>query len=47
VEPAARFVAGRAVDEPFRPADLPGLDEAGRLVLARRLVREGLLEFAE
>jgi hypothetical protein len=29
---------------PFRPADLPGaLDEAGRLVLVRRLVREGFL----
>jgi hypothetical protein len=25
-------------------ADLPGLDEAGRLVLVRRLIREGLLE---
>jgi hypothetical protein len=45
VEPAIRWVAGRA--SPFRPADVPGLDEAGRLVLARRLVREGLLEFAE
>jgi len=31
-------------EEPFRPADLPGeLDEAGRLVLVRRLVREGFL----
>jgi ribosomal protein L16 Arg81 hydroxylase len=30
--------------EPFRPADLPGnLDDAGRLVLVRRLVREGFL----
>jgi ribosomal protein L16 Arg81 hydroxylase len=30
--------------EPFRPSDLPGsLDEAGRLVLVRRLVREGFL----
>ena len=29
---------------PFRAADLPGsLDEAGRLVLVRRLVREGFL----
>ncbi|MCC2111929.1 MAG: hypothetical protein KDJ16_07840, partial [Hyphomicrobiales bacterium] len=28
----------------FRVADLPGtLDDAGKLVLARRLVREGLL----
>ena len=31
-------------DEPFRPSDLPGsLDESGRLVLVRRLVREGFL----
>jgi hypothetical protein len=31
-------------DELFRPADLPGsLDDAGRLVLVRRLVREGFL----
>jgi hypothetical protein len=31
-------------DEPFRLADLPGdLDAEGRLVLARRLVREGFL----
>jgi hypothetical protein len=31
-------------DEPFRLVDLPGvLDAAGRLVLARRLVREGFL----
>jgi len=31
----------------FRPADLPGsLDEAGRLVLVRRLVREGFLRRA-
>jgi ribosomal protein L16 Arg81 hydroxylase len=31
-------------DEPFCAADLPGeLDEAGRLVLVRRLVREGFL----
>ena len=31
-------------DAPFRAADLPGrLDEAGRLVLVRRLVREGFL----
>jgi hypothetical protein len=29
---------------PFRPSELPGsLDEAGRLVLVRRLVREGFL----
>jgi lysine-specific demethylase/histidyl-hydroxylase NO66 len=43
-EPAMRFVA--ETSGPFRPADLPGLDDAGRLVLARRLVREGLLELA-
>jgi hypothetical protein len=31
-------------DEPFRSSDLPGrLDDEGRLVLVRRLVREGLL----
>jgi hypothetical protein len=31
-------------DEPFRAADLPGeLDVDGRLVLVRRLVREGFL----
>ena len=31
-------------DDSFRPSDLPGkLDEAGRLVLVRRLVRDGLL----
>jgi hypothetical protein len=31
----------------FTPADLPGdLDEAGRLVLVRRLVREGFLQIA-
>jgi hypothetical protein len=34
-------------DEPFTAADLPGsLDEAGRLVLVRRLVREGFLELS-
>ena len=32
---------------PFRPRDLPGdLDEAGRLVLVRRLVREGFLRIS-
>ncbi|TML11112.1 MAG: hypothetical protein E6G31_11890 [Actinobacteria bacterium] len=32
------------VDEPFTAADLPGrLDDEGRLVLLRRLVREGLV----
>ena len=36
--------AAASADEPFRPADLPGgLDDAGRLVLVRRLVREGFL----
>jgi hypothetical protein len=38
----ADFIAGSS--EPFTPADLPGeLDDAGRLVLVRRLVREGFL----
>jgi ribosomal protein L16 Arg81 hydroxylase len=33
-----------ATNGPFRPGDLPGrLDDEGRLVLVRRLVREGLL----
>jgi len=31
---------------PFTPADLPGLDDAGRLVVVRRLVREGFLRFS-
>jgi JmjC domain len=32
------------IDEPFTPADLPGrLDDESRLVLVRRLVRDGLL----
>jgi lysine-specific demethylase/histidyl-hydroxylase NO66 len=36
--------AAAAAEGPFRPADLPGqLDEEGRVVLARRLVREGFL----
>ena len=35
-------------DEPFTPAALPGaLDDAGRLVLVRRLVREGFLRLSE
>ena len=35
-------------NHPFRPSDLPGeLDERGRLVLVRRLVREGLLRFTD
>ncbi len=38
--------AARA-DEPFTPADLPGsLDDDGRLVLCRRLVREGFLRLS-
>lgn len=44
LEPAMRFVEGR---EALRVRELPGLlDEGDRLVLARRLVREGLLEVA-
>jgi Cupin superfamily protein len=40
----AEVVACFEADEPFRPADLPGdLDDEGRLVLVRRLVREGFL----
>jgi hypothetical protein len=36
-----------ATEGPFRPSDLPGsLDETGRLVLVRRLVREGFLRHA-
>jgi hypothetical protein len=35
-------------EEPFRPADLPGdLDGEGRLVLVRRLVREGFLRLTD
>jgi bifunctional lysine-specific demethylase and histidyl-hydroxylase NO66 len=40
----AAVEAAASAAEPFRPADLPGLDEAGRVVLARRLVREGFLQ---
>jgi bifunctional lysine-specific demethylase and histidyl-hydroxylase NO66 len=40
--PAVEAVCG--ISQPFTAADLPGpLDEAGRVVLVRRLVREGLL----
>jgi hypothetical protein len=40
----AEVVACFEADEPFRASELPGeLDEAGRLVLVRRLVREGFL----
>ena len=35
-----------AADRPFRPADLPGLDEPGCLVLVRRLVGEGFLRLS-
>ena len=41
VEPAISLIASGAS---VAVADLPGLDEAGRLVLARRLIREGLIE---
>jgi ribosomal protein L16 Arg81 hydroxylase len=40
------FVA--EAEEPFRPSDLPGeLDDESRLVLVRRLVREGFLRISE
>jgi hypothetical protein len=40
----AEVVACFEADDPFRPSELPGeLDEPGRLVLVRRLVREGFL----
>ena len=38
-EPALR----RLLDAPCTPADLPGLDEEGALVLARRMLREGVV----
>ena len=51
VFPAKAAAAVRAIhdaDEPFTAAELPGpLDEVGRLVLVRRLVREGYLQLAE
>jgi hypothetical protein len=41
---AAELVFLLRIDEPFTAADLPGrLDDEGRLVLVRRLAREGLL----
>jgi bifunctional lysine-specific demethylase and histidyl-hydroxylase NO66 len=43
--PALRFVARSG--ESFRPADLPGLDDESRLVLVRRLVREGAVEVVD
>jgi hypothetical protein len=40
-------VAVAAADEPFRAADIPGdLDDESRLVLVRRLVREGFLRIS-
>jgi hypothetical protein len=46
VEEEVSYVAG--VKDAFRPRDIPGkLDEAGRLVLVRRLVREGFLRISE
>jgi bifunctional lysine-specific demethylase and histidyl-hydroxylase NO66 len=43
-EPAVRFVAEAGT---FRPKELPGLDPDSRLVLARRLVREGAVELID
>jgi len=46
LRPAFEYVAARA--EPFTATDLPGdLDECERRLLARRLVREGLLQHAD
>ena len=43
----AEVVACFEADEPFLPSELPGdLDDAGRLVLVRRLVREGFLRLS-
>jgi hypothetical protein len=40
----AEVIACFEAEEPFRPSELPGdLDDAGRRVLVRRLVREGFL----
>jgi hypothetical protein len=45
---APEVEAAYAAEGPFRAADLPGdLDDAGRLVLVRRLVREGFLRLSE
>jgi bifunctional lysine-specific demethylase and histidyl-hydroxylase NO66 len=44
-EPALRLVED--APDRFRAADLPGLDEPSRLVLARRLVREGAVEVVD
>jgi bifunctional lysine-specific demethylase and histidyl-hydroxylase NO66 len=45
LEPTLREIAGRA--GAWRIGDLSALDDASRLVLVRRLVREGLLEVVE
>jgi hypothetical protein len=43
-EAAPDLAYAAQVEEPFTPAELPGdLDDEGRLVLVRRLVREGFL----
>lgn len=42
--PAMNFIRDQ---ESFRVSDLPGLDGQSQLVLVRRLIREGLLRFAE
>jgi bifunctional lysine-specific demethylase and histidyl-hydroxylase NO66 len=44
-EPALRAVQSAA--GPFSASDLPGLDDGSRLVLARRLVREGAVEVVD
>jgi hypothetical protein len=44
VEPA---MAVLATGDTVHVGDLPGLDETGRIVLVRRLIREGLLEVVD
>lgn len=44
LRPALEFIRDTAL---FRVSEIPELDDQSRLVLARRLVREGLLRFAE
>jgi len=45
VQAVEAVAAAHAADAPFTPAALPGpLDTAGRLVLVKRLVREGFLQ---
>jgi cupin superfamily protein len=47
-EAAEELAFAAQSDEPFAPGDLPGdLDDEGRLVLVRRLVREGFLVLSE